>query len=59
MVYTLMPHAHLRGKASRFTAPYPDGRREVLLNVPRYDFCRQTTIRAGAAADSAGEIAGG
>lgn len=43
MVYTLMPHAHLRGKASRFTAIYPDGRREVLLNVPKYDFGWQTT----------------
>jgi hypothetical protein len=43
MVYTLMPHAHLRGKASRFTAIYPDGRQEVLLNVPKYDFSWQTT----------------
>lgn len=43
MVYTLMPHAHLRGKASRFTAIYPDGKREVLLNVPKYDFGWQTT----------------
>ncbi|MBX9964013.1 MAG: redoxin family protein [Burkholderiales bacterium] len=42
MVYTLMPHAHLRGKASRFTAVYPDGRQEVLLNVPKYDFNWQT-----------------
>ena len=43
MVYTLMPHAHLRGKASRFTAIYPDRRQEVLLNVPKYDFGWQTT----------------
>ncbi len=43
IVYTLMPHAHLRGKASRFTAVYPDGRQEVLLNVPKYDFSWQTT----------------
>jgi peroxiredoxin len=43
MVYTLMPHAHLRGKAARFTAVYPDGRQEVLLNVPKYDFSWQTT----------------
>lgn len=34
----LFPHMHLRGKAFRYTAHYPDGREETLLNVPRYDF---------------------
>ncbi len=34
----LMPHMHLRGKSMRFEAEYPDGRREVLLDVPRYEF---------------------
>ena len=29
---------HYRGKSFRFEAEYPDGRREVLLDVPRYDF---------------------
>jgi hypothetical protein len=29
---------HLRGKSFRFEATYPDGRREILLDVPRYDF---------------------
>lgn len=29
---------HLRGKAYRYELTYPDQRREVLLNVPRYDF---------------------
>jgi len=33
-----MPHMHLRGKSMRFVAEYPDGRREVLLDVPRYEF---------------------
>ena len=33
-----MPHMHLRGKAFRFTATYPDGKEEILLDVPRYDF---------------------
>jgi peroxiredoxin len=34
----MSPHMHLRGKSFRFEAEYPDGRREVLLNVPKYDF---------------------
>jgi hypothetical protein len=29
---------HLRGKSFRFEATYPDGRREVLLDVPHYEF---------------------
>ena len=43
VLYSLMPHAHLRGRASKFTAHYPDGREEVLLSVPKYDFSWQTT----------------
>ncbi len=35
---TFMPHLHMRGKAMKFEAFYPDGRREVLCNVPNYDF---------------------
>jgi peroxiredoxin len=38
IVYSLLPHMHLRGKAFRFEAVYPGGRREVLLDVPRYEF---------------------
>ncbi|MBK5292023.1 MAG: thiol-disulfide isomerase [Acidobacteriia bacterium] len=34
----LMPHMHVRGKDFLYTAVYPDGKTEVLLNVPRYDF---------------------
>src|SRR5690606_8794368 len=34
----LFPHLHLRGKSFRFDAYYPDGRHEVLPNVPRWDF---------------------
>lgn len=33
-----MPHMHLRGAAARYTAYYPDGTSEVLLDVPQYDF---------------------
>ncbi|MEP7337921.1 MAG: cytochrome c [Acidobacteriota bacterium] len=38
----LMPHMHFRGAAMEVEAVYPDGRKEVLLNVPRYDFSWQT-----------------
>jgi hypothetical protein len=43
---TFMPHMHLRGKAMKFEAIYPDGRKEVLNNVPRYDFAWQTVYYA-------------
>jgi hypothetical protein len=33
-----MPHMHLRGKDFMYTLVFPDGREEVMLNVPRYDF---------------------
>lgn len=32
------PHMHVRGKDFKYEVVYPDGRQEVLLNVPRYDF---------------------
>ena len=32
------PHAHYRGKSFKYELEYPDGRREVLLWIPRYDF---------------------
>jgi len=35
---SLMPHMHLRGKDFRYTAIYPDGKKEILLSVPNYDF---------------------
>jgi hypothetical protein len=34
----LTPHMHLRGKAFKYVMTYPDGRSEVLLSVPRYEF---------------------
>ncbi len=37
-IVDLMPHMHVRGKDFKYTLTYPDGRQEVLLNVPRYDF---------------------
>ena len=38
VVYSIQPHMHLRGKSMKYTAVYPDGREEELLNVPHYDF---------------------
>jgi peroxiredoxin len=35
---SFMPHMHLRGKDFRYEATFPDGRTEVLLSVPAYDF---------------------
>ena len=32
------PHMHLRGKSFRYELELPDGTRETLLDVPRYDF---------------------
>ncbi len=34
---------HVRGKSMQVVAIYPDGHKETLLNVPRYDFNWQTT----------------
>ena len=42
LLYSVQPHAHLRGRAAKFTAHYPDGREEILLSVPRYDFSWQS-----------------
>jgi peroxiredoxin len=39
------PHMHLRGKSFRYEAEYADGTREILLDVPRYDFNWQTQYR--------------
>ena len=37
-VVRLRPHAHVRGKSAQYKLLYPDGREEVVLNVPHYDF---------------------
>ena len=39
---SMLPHTHLRGKSWEYTATYPDGRSEVILSVPKYDFNWQT-----------------
>jgi Ca2+-binding EF-hand superfamily protein/thiol-disulfide isomerase/thioredoxin len=42
---SLLPHMHLRGKAFRYDVTFPDGRKETLLDVPRYDFNWQLEYR--------------
>jgi hypothetical protein len=37
-VMAFMPHMHVRGKDMKYEAIYTDGRRETLINVPRYNF---------------------
>ena len=38
LLLEMTPHMHLRGKAFRYEALYPDGSKEILLDVPNYDF---------------------
>ncbi len=38
LLLNLTPHMHLRGKSFKYEAQYPDGTKEVLLDVPAYDF---------------------
>jgi hypothetical protein len=37
-IWSLMPHMHLRGKDYLYRVVYPDGKSEILLSVPKYDF---------------------
>ena len=41
-IWSMHPHMHLRGRDMTYTATYPDGRSEILLRVPKYDFGWQT-----------------
>lgn len=44
-ILTLMPHLHLRGKSFEYKFIYPDGREEIALSVPQYDFNWQTSYQ--------------
>ncbi|MEK6285540.1 MAG: thiol-disulfide isomerase [Acidobacteriota bacterium] len=44
-LYSLMPHMHYRGAAMEYKVFYPDGKSEVLLNVPAYSFNWQMAYR--------------
>jgi mono/diheme cytochrome c family protein len=37
-LFYAFPHAHYRGHSSTLTIRYPDGREELLLSLPKYDF---------------------
>ncbi len=41
-ILSLLPHMHYRGKDFTYTAVWPDGRRQTILRVPRWDFNWQT-----------------
>jgi hypothetical protein len=43
VITSFMPHMHVRGKDFIYTAVYPDGRSQVLLSVPKYNFNWQLT----------------
>jgi mono/diheme cytochrome c family protein len=42
VLITYMPHMHVRGKDMKYEVVYPDGRRETLLWVPKFNFNWQT-----------------
>ncbi|MEK6702807.1 MAG: redoxin family protein [Planctomycetota bacterium] len=37
-ILAFMPHMHVRGKAFRYELSSPDASRDMLLDIPRYDF---------------------
>jgi mono/diheme cytochrome c family protein len=41
-ITALFPHTHLRGKSWEYRLIQPDGRSQVVLSVPKYDFNWQT-----------------
>ena len=43
LMLSVFPHMHLRGKDFHYEVIYPDGRKETLMNMPRYDFNWQTS----------------
>lgn len=45
LLYSFSPHMHVRGKDFEYRAIFPDGRTEILLSVPQYDFNWQSAYR--------------
>jgi peroxiredoxin len=44
-IIDFMPHMHLRGRDFTYEAIYPDGKKKVLLSVPKYNFNWQSVYR--------------
>jgi hypothetical protein len=44
-LWSMLPHTHVRGKRWVYDVTYPDGRKEVILSVPKYDFEWQTEYK--------------
>ncbi len=44
-LHSVTPHMHLRGRTMKFETLYPEGRREVIASLPRYDFNWQLTYQ--------------
>lgn len=42
LLWSILPHTHVRGKRWIYEATFPDGRKQTLLSVPNYDFDWQT-----------------
>jgi peroxiredoxin len=45
LLVNLLPHMHLRGKSFEYRVVFPDGKQQVLLSVPRWDFNWQSNYR--------------
>ena len=43
----MMPHMHLRGKDMTYKVIFPDGREQIVLNVPNNDFNWQIALSGG------------
>jgi len=43
LLLSVFPHMHLRGKDFHYEMLYPDGSKETIMNMPRYDFNWQTS----------------
>ena len=44
-ILSLMPHMHIRGVAAKYILTLPNGKTEMLLSVPRFDFNWQSVYR--------------
>ncbi len=45
LLLSITPHMHFRGKDARYEVTHPNGKQEVLLSVPHYNFDWQLTYR--------------